>query len=63
MVKSGEGEDAEVNFKETMDQLNSKKLKAKDNKYVVKENTNDTCLLYTSPSPRDKRQSRMPSSA
>eukprot|EP00827_Trimyema_finlayi_P003470 TRINITY_DN3195_c0_g1_i2.p3 TRINITY_DN3195_c0_g1~~TRINITY_DN3195_c0_g1_i2.p3 ORF type:complete len:120 (-),score=81.71 TRINITY_DN3195_c0_g1_i2:14-373(-) len=26
------------------------------------DNTND-CLLYTSPSPRDKRQSRMPSSA
>ena len=25
--------------------------------------TFDTCLLYTSPSPRDKRQSRMPSSA
>ena len=25
--------------------------------------TNTTCLLYTSPSPRDKRQSRMPSSA
>ena len=25
--------------------------------------TDDTCLLYTSPSPRDKRQSRMPSSA
>ena len=24
---------------------------------------NNTCLLYTSPSPRDKRQSRMPSSA
>ena len=24
---------------------------------------NPTCLLYTSPSPRDKRQSRMPSSA
>ena len=23
----------------------------------------DDCLLYTSPSPRDKRQSRMPSSA
>ena len=23
----------------------------------------DTCLLYTSPSPRDKRQPRMPSSA
>ena len=28
------------------------------------ENPSDfTCLLYTSPSPRDKRQSRMPSSA
>ena len=24
---------------------------------------NYSCLLYTSPSPRDKRQSRMPSSA
>ena len=24
---------------------------------------NGACLLYTSPSPRDKRQSRMPSSA
>ena len=28
----------------------------------VKSN-NISCLLYTSPSPRDKRQSRMPSSA
>ena len=27
------------------------------------ESTPNTCLLYTSPSPRDKRQSRMPSSA
>ena len=24
---------------------------------------NDTCLLYTSPSPRDRQKSRMPSSA
>ena len=30
---------------------------------VVKLNVFLTCLLYTSPSPRDKRQSRMPSSA
>ena len=37
---------------------------------LVKINFNDknyknvnACLLYTSPSPRDKRQSRMPSSA
>ena len=29
----------------------------------INEYTLSTCLLYTSPSPRDKRQSRMPSSA
>ena len=29
----------------------------------VKSNRFEACLLYTSPSPRDKRQSRMPSSA
>ena len=29
----------------------------------TKERKGITCLLYTSPSPRDKRQSRMPSSA
>ena len=27
------------------------------------ESADEICLLYTSPSPRDKRQSRMPSSA
>ena len=27
------------------------------------DNINNTCLLYTSPSPRDMRRSRMPSSA
>ena len=30
---------------------------------VVKVDHDEVCLLYTSPSPRDKRQSRMPSSA
>ena len=30
---------------------------------VFAEAKNIACLLYTSPSPRDKRQSRMPSSA
>ena len=34
------------------------------NRIVVKyEDEDKNCLLYTSPSPRDKRQSRMPSSA
>ena len=31
--------------------------------YQAKWRENWNCLLYTSPSPRDKRQSRMPSSA
>ena len=31
--------------------------------YLYGDGSNLTCLLYTSPSPRDKRQSRMPSSA
>ena len=30
---------------------------------VQKERMNDLCLLYTSPSPRDRTRSRMPSSA
>ena len=30
---------------------------------LVVSNYISVCLLYTSPSPRDKRQSRMPSSA
>ena len=30
---------------------------------VTNQDDGEGCLLYTSPSPRDKRQSRMPSSA
>ena len=33
------------------------------NGIVFKDAQGNICLLYTSPSPRDKRQSRMPSSA
>ena len=32
-------------------------------KASVQVKTGDTCLLYTSPSPRDTERSRMPSSA
>ena len=35
----------------------------KDPRVTVMIWKHDNCLLYTSPSPRDKRQSRMPSSA
>ena len=36
---------------------------AVNNRLLGKFDLTDICLLYTSPSPRDKRQSRMPSSA
>ena len=48
---------------------NSEQLSYKEDvRTLLKSNLNilnkaDSCLLYTSPSPRDKRQSRMPSSA
>ena len=40
----------------------AQKVTKKVTKKRVKKNV-ESCLLYTSPSPRDKRQSRMPSSA
>ena len=51
--------------KETVEATTKEKAN-KPRKRITSEKTNDTvksCLLYTSPSPRDKRQSRMPSSA
>ena len=39
------------------------KFKKGDGMTNATKKTKNTCLLYTSPSPRDKRQSRMPSSA
>ena len=39
-------------------------INEEENKEFIRvKRNNETCLLYTSPSPRDKRQSRMPSSA
>ena len=38
-------------------------IKVKVIKVIKGFGGNGICLLYTSPSPRDKRQSRMPSSA
>ena len=61
-LKDGESpsEDYKVHLIEPTDfQLNKFFYKniGKKHKWI------DSCLLYTSPSPRDKRQSRMPSSA
>ena len=47
-------------FKEPADQLNAKTVIETINGTKV---TYVTCLLYTSPSPRDRQKSRMPSSA
>ena len=41
----------------------TKILEAKPAKKVTKKAAAKPCLLYTSPSPRDQRGSRMPSSA
>ena len=38
-------------------------VKARGEQRKVTSDWMELCLLYTSPSPRDKRQSRMPSSA
>ena len=52
--------------KELVDQIDSSNFKSLNN---VEQNDNNltkdtlVCLLYTSPSPRDTRSSRMPSSA
>ena len=35
----------------------------KSRKLILKTNHSNVCLLYTSPSPRDRTRSRMPSSA
>ena len=38
-------------------------MTARDMHFVVASGNSMSCLLYTSPSPRDMRRSRMPSSA
>ena len=57
----------EANYKIFVD-INVKNNRYKGNQEIIYTNNspdvlNYFCLLYTSPSPRDKRQSRMPSSA
>ena len=64
-------EKCEINPLPTLQTLISKTLKTVKGKREIDDKisnylmVNDPrfCLLYTSPSPRDKRQSRMPSSA
>ena len=48
---------------EGVDVSGSRNISFRDHSYVNMGHFVSDCLLYTSPSPRDKRQSRMPSSA
>ena len=42
---------------------NQERALREEREFLSEAPTNSTCLLYTSPSPRDQRGSRMPSSA
>ena len=56
----------EIEELETMDEFSDEEYSAYLEYMALKDQCviePNTCLLYTSPSPRDKRQSRMPSSA
>ena len=55
-------EEFEVHLKEAVEELPEEDVE-ESNAALQKKADKSGCLLYTSPSPRDKRQSRMPSSA
>ena len=66
----GSGKDTQVKLLAEMYEKQGKNVVVRshpsmDNKYGIKskEALLKTCLLYTSPSPRDTERSRMPSSA
>eukprot|EP00831_Metopus_contortus_P067078 TRINITY_DN59826_c0_g1_i1.p1 TRINITY_DN59826_c0_g1~~TRINITY_DN59826_c0_g1_i1.p1 ORF type:complete len:228 (-),score=33.06 TRINITY_DN59826_c0_g1_i1:96-749(-) len=60
-AKTADGiSELEKEIGECVEKVSSKRSKEKSNPIVISP---DTCLLYTSPSPRDLSTSRMPSSA
>ena len=54
---------AEVGVNEANDLLNQAGLPNLNSMEILQGGWDNTCLLYTSPSPRDLSTSRMPSSA
>ena len=63
--EEGEGssyQDHKGEFVVTFQDIAEKTMKPKDSDSPFKESLR-VCLLYTSPSPRDRQRSRMPSSA
>ena len=59
----GKGRLSEADVKDAMREIRLALLEADVSYKVVKDFIKKTCLLYTSPSPRDRQKSRMPSSA
>ena len=51
------------NIRDGIPTTNLKDLNAQIKEVIISKNTQTFCLLYTSPSPRDRQKSRMPSSA
>ena len=52
-----------ISFTENKGQIHDQHYKARPDVLFGGSDGNLTCLLYTSPSPRDRQKSRMPSSA
>ena len=67
MAKKGMSSKTQKEFKDAASKLSNKAARDLAAKYGIDASSGFfwdwDCLLYTSPSPRDKRQSRMPSSA
>ena len=61
IVRMENGETSALDYREKAPELASRDMYLDENKEVVPNLS--TCLLYTSPSPRDATLSRMPSSA
>ena len=52
-----------TDFSKILDKAKELEAKMKESQQKIKEIRVEGCLLYTSPSPRDAHESRMPSSA
>ena len=60
---SARGEDGMNTVKTTIEYTKYHNKKNESDELLFKRAANEVCLLYTSPSPRDRQKSRMPSSA
>ena len=65
LTRQNKEKDREIKYLKTQisDQNISKARDLEENGAVLKTRIQKDCLLYTSPSPRDRQKSRMPSSA